>query len=146
MWHAGGVSDATISDFRSHVEFHSSKFPPYDGEQEQINPGIWGKRLAEYLQVRLRGSGIKTGEIYSEDWGWAIPIEHDAFPLWIGCGHQYEPDDAFLVFIEPSKPTIRKGLFKKVDTRADVEQVAKAIDQILRSDAEIRDIEWMDRR
>jgi len=34
---------------KTQVEFRSSKFPPYEGEQEQINPGLWGKRLAEYL-------------------------------------------------------------------------------------------------
>jgi hypothetical protein len=29
------------------LEFRCSKFPPYEGEQEQINPGLWGKRLAD---------------------------------------------------------------------------------------------------
>ena len=32
---------------KTQVEFRSSKFTPYEGEQEQINPGLWGKRLAE---------------------------------------------------------------------------------------------------
>ena len=34
---------------KTQVEFKSSKFPPYDGEEEQINPGLWGRKLAEYL-------------------------------------------------------------------------------------------------
>jgi len=38
-------------------EFGSSKFPPYDGEEEQINPGLWGKRLAEYLVQKLAERG-----------------------------------------------------------------------------------------
>ena len=136
------MSEANLPAMRSHLEFRSNKFPPYEGEEEQINPGLWGKRLAEYLQPKLREHGIEAGEFYSEDWGWAIPIEHEAFPMWIGCGHQYEPDDAFLVFIEPSKPQIRKGLFKKIDTRADVERVAAALDMILRADPDIREIHW----
>jgi hypothetical protein len=37
---------------KTQVEFRSSKFPPYGGEQEQINPGLWGKRLAEYSAYR----------------------------------------------------------------------------------------------
>lgn len=138
------MSEDSIPEMRSHVEFRSNKFPAYEGEEEQINPGLWGKRLAEYLQPKLREQGITTGEFYSEDWGWAIPIEHEAFPMWVGCGHQYEPDDAFLIFIEPSKPQIRKGLFKKVDTRADVERVASALDNILRADPDIREIHWTD--
>ena len=31
---------------KTQVEFRSKKSPPYDGEEEQINPGLWGKRLA----------------------------------------------------------------------------------------------------
>ena len=61
---------------KTQVEFRSGKFPPYDGEQEQINPGLWGKRLAEYLREKLQTDGIKTGDIYSEDWGWALPIQN----------------------------------------------------------------------
>ena len=136
------MSEPKTSAVRSQVEFRSSKFPAFPGEEEEINPGLWGKRLAEYLQPKLRELGIRAGEFYSEDWGWAIPIENEAFPLWIGCGHQYEPDDAFLIFIEPSKPQIRKGFFKKIDTRADVERVAAALDNILRADPEIRDVQW----
>lgn len=29
------------------VSFRSAKFPAYPGEEEDINPGLWGKRLAE---------------------------------------------------------------------------------------------------
>jgi phosphotransferase system glucose/maltose/N-acetylglucosamine-specific IIC component len=36
------------SGFRSHVTFRSNKFPPYEEEEKQINPGLCGKRLAEY--------------------------------------------------------------------------------------------------
>ena len=52
---------------KTQVEFRSSKFPPYEGEQEQINPGLWGKRLAEYFVRKLSEKGIKTEEIIAED-------------------------------------------------------------------------------
>ena len=44
------------------VEFRSSKFPPYEGEEEQINPGLWGKRLAEYLARKQADKGIATSK------------------------------------------------------------------------------------
>src|SRR5438874_3480659 len=50
-----------LQSMKTEVEFRSSKFPPYEGEQEQINPGLWGKRLAEYLQQKLRSEGVQTG-------------------------------------------------------------------------------------
>ena len=58
---------------KTQVEFRSSKFPPYEGEEEDINPGLWGKRLAEYLVVKLAERGIETDPIIVEDWGWLSP-------------------------------------------------------------------------
>ena len=64
---------------KTQVEFRSSKFPPCEGEQEQINPGLWGKRLAEYFVRKLSEKGIKTEEIIAEDWGWYIPVQNEGF-------------------------------------------------------------------
>ncbi len=112
---------------RSHVELRSSQFGPYDGEDAEVNPGRYGKRLAEYLHARLPEQGVEVGEIYSEDWGWVVPVKHEAFPLWVGCGNYDEYPDGFLCFIEPSTPALRRGLFKKIDTTVDVGRVAAAL-------------------
>jgi hypothetical protein len=130
---------------RTHVEFRSNNFSAYEGEEEVVNPGIWGKRLAEYLFERLPKAGIGVGNIYAEDWGWGIPVDHDSFPMWIGCGHYQEYPDGYLVFIEPSKPVIRK-LLRKIDTTADVARVADALDRILTSDPAIHDLRWWTER
>src|SRR6266404_5331492 len=111
------------------------------GNKNRLTPGLWGKRLAEYLREKLPGQGIETGEIYSEDWGWAVPVKNETFALWIGCGHQDGDDDEFLCFIEPSKPIIRR-FFKKIDTTDAVAQLAKALEAILTSDPDIRDLRW----
>lgn len=50
-------------EMRTRVEFRSSKLPPYEGEEEQINPGLWGRRLAGWLKVKLGGLGIQATEI-----------------------------------------------------------------------------------
>jgi hypothetical protein len=123
------------------VTFRSGKFPPYDGEQEQINPGLWGKRLAEYVVEKLKGNGIETGEIIPEDWGWYIPIKNDGFRLAICCGHQDGDDDEFLCFTEPSTPIIKKW-FKKIDATEQLNRLVAAMDKILRADPEIRNVEW----
>lgn len=60
---------------KTQVAFRSAKFPPYEDEEEQVNPGLWGKRLAEFLVQKLSEKGIKTEEIIAEDWGWYIPIK-----------------------------------------------------------------------
>lgn len=128
---------------RTHVEFRSSAFPAQPGEEEQINPGVWGKALADYLRAEMPKRGVETGAPYAEDWGWALPIKHDAFPVWIGCANYEEYEDGFLCFIEPSKPVIRK-LFSKIDTTEKVRQVADAIDAALRAHSGVRELRWWD--
>jgi hypothetical protein len=126
------------------VEFTSDVFPAYSGEEEKINPGIWGKRLAEFIVSKLPEYGVDTGDPHPEDWGWEIPVKNEAFPIFIGCGNQSDPGGTrFLCFIDPSKPEIRKGLFKKVSTLADVEKVANALDKVLRGHPAIKDLHWL---
>jgi hypothetical protein len=126
---------------KTHVEFRSSKFPPYEGEQEQINPGVWGKRLAEYLALELSKKGIPTDEAISEDWGWYLPVVNEGFPLAICCGHQDGNDDEFLCFTDPSKPIIRK-LFKKINATPQLTRLTDAMREIFSNDPDITDVEW----
>ena len=120
-------------------EFRSHKFPPYDGEEEQINPGLWGKRLAEYVKEKLAAHRIETGEIVMEDWGCLLPVKNEAFALSVACGHQNGDDDEFLCFIEPSKPVIRK-LFRKIDTTKEVGRLSAALERIFKADPDIREL------
>jgi len=126
---------------KTQVEFRSAKFPPYEGEEERVNPGLWGKRLAEYLVQRLAEWGIKTGEMIAEDWGWYVPVENEGFRLALCCGHQDGDDDEFLVFTDPSTPIIKK-LFKKIDATAELTRLTEVLQEILSSDAEITDVVW----
>ncbi len=126
---------------KTQVQFRSDKFPPYENEEEEINPGLWGRRLAEYLVTNLKEKGIPIEEPIAEDWGYYIPIENKGFRLAICCGHQDGDDDEFLCFTEPSTPTVKK-LFKKIDASLQLEEIAKAMNEIFSSDSEIRELEW----
>src|SRR5436190_14303577 len=93
---------------KTQVEFRSSKFPPYEGEEEEINPGLWGKRLTEYLAQKLTERGIETEEMAIEDWGCYLPLRNEGFRLALCCGHQNGDHDQFLVFTDPSTPKVKK--------------------------------------
>jgi hypothetical protein len=127
------------------VEFRSPKFPPYDGEEEEINPGLWGKRLTEYLAQKLRDRGIDTGEMIIEDWGCYLPVRSQAFSMGLCCGHQYGDDDQFLCFTDPRTPIVKK-LFRKIDATPDFTRLLDAVRQILESDPDIREISWSEQR
>jgi hypothetical protein len=126
---------------KTQVEFRSDKFPAYEGEEEQINPGLWGKRLAEYLAQKLAEKGITTGPPIAEDWGWYVPIQNEGFRLALCCGHQNGEDDEFLCFTDPATPVVKK-LFSKIDATVELTRLTEALQQILSSDREIRDVVW----
>ena len=121
--------------------FRSDRFPAYEGEEQQINPGIWGKRLAEFLREHLCHAGFETDEPQPEDWGWILPIANDDFPLWIGCARHEEYFDSFLCFIEPHQPVVRR-LLTNIDTHERVDSLRRALDEILNDAAGIREKRW----
>ena len=132
---------AEADEVQTQVEFRSDRFPAYDGEEQQVNPGRWGKRLAEFLRDNLRTEGLEIDEPFAEDWGWVVPVVNKSFRLWIGCGNYQEYPDGFLCFIEPHTPVVRKVL-QKVDTQERVAALQSAIDKILTEDAGIRAKRW----
>jgi hypothetical protein len=126
---------------KTQAQFRSDKFPAYENEEEEINPGLWGRRLAEYLVSNLKEKGIEVGEPIAEDWGYYIPVENKEFRLAICCGHQDGDDNEFLCFTDPSKPIVRK-FFKKIDASSQLEIITNALNEIFTSDPEIRELEW----
>ncbi|HEY4038765.1 MAG TPA: hypothetical protein VGM15_08085 [Burkholderiaceae bacterium] len=126
---------------RTHLEFRSDDFPPQPGEQDEVNPGRWGKLLASYLRTELSARGLGGASPIAEDWGFCIPIENSEFPLWVGCGNYEQYPNGFLCFIEPRKPFVRK-LLRKIDTTTRVEEVATALESALRAHGGVRDLRW----
>jgi hypothetical protein len=123
------------------VEFRSSKFPPYEGEEEEINPGLWGKRLTEYLAQKLAERRIETEEFAVEDWGCYLPVKNEGFRLALCCGHQDGDEDQFLIFTEPSTPKVKK-FFRTIDATAPLTRLLDAVREILSADPDIREIVW----
>jgi hypothetical protein len=126
---------------RTHLEFRSTAFPACPGEEDDINPGRYSKLLAEFIAARLPVHGFEATRLGTEDWGWRIDLRNDAFPLWIGCGNYEEYEDGFLCFIEPSRPFVRRWL-KRIPTAETVERLAAALERILRTSGEARDLRW----
>jgi len=127
---------------RTHLEFSSTAFPAYPGEDKEINPGIFGKRLAEFLAEGLRKKGFKVLGIGAEDWGWMVEIENQQFPLWIGCANYDGTENEFQCFIEPSKPFVRKW-FSKIETGPIVEKLSAALEAVLLRSGKVSELRWL---
>jgi len=127
---------------KTHLEFTSTEFPAYPGEDKEINPGIFGKRLAEFLAENLHSQGFKVLCIGAEDWGWMVEIENQEFPLWIGCASYEDGKNGFQCFIEPSKPFVRKW-FLKIETGPTVEKLASALEAVLLKSGKVSNFRWL---
>jgi hypothetical protein len=126
------------------VTFQSNKFPPYDGEEDLINPGLWGKRLAEYLVTKLNERGIQTEDIIPEDWGWYIPVKNLGAKMALCCGHQNGEKTDLMVFTDPPTPIIKK-LFKRIDISEELDKLVSTVDLILKADQEIKNVQWSEK-
>jgi hypothetical protein len=126
----------------------SSLFEIELGEDENTNPGCYGKQLATWLRSKLIGKGYKVEEVIPEDWGWCVMCTRDPFMLWIGCGSvlDHEPipdaprpsgkDVIWSCFVTAEKPFLR-SLFKRIDTSSAVEKLYKEVESLLKSEPAI---------
>src|SRR5690606_22703916 len=122
---AGASMFGRITRMKTQVEFRSMKFPPYEGEEEEINPGLWGRRLTEYLASKLAEKGIETEEVCTEHWGCFLPIRNEGFRLALCCGHQDGDDNQFFVFTDPSTPKVKK-FWRTIDATPQLARVLGA--------------------
>ena len=125
--------DATVVRFTTGL-FDVANEPPND-----INP-IHGESLLLWLAEKLKGH-VAVPVPQAEDWGWYIPVRNEGSRLAICCGHQDGDDDEFVCFTDPSTPIVKK-FFKKIDATAPLTRLTEAMQQILSSGPEIKDVVW----
>lgn len=126
---------------QTHLEFRSARFRDPEGGGNSYNPEIYGRTLAGFLSEQFSRQGF-AGTVIEEDWGWMIELARDPFPLWLGCGSYSDTDpDSWLVFIEPSKPSVRRW-FRRFDTREAVADIASRLEQVLTTQGDATALKW----
>ena len=126
--------------------FTSSLFEVEPGEDEEINPGRYGRQLAVWLKSQLETRGYSVEPIIAEDWGRCLMCSRDPFLLWVGCGN---------MDVDPSAPPkqmvwhcfpvaeipLLKRLFKKPETAVALAQLDADLRSILVEQAQITLVE-----
>jgi len=115
-------------------------FSSYSNESEEINPGRFGKQLAEYIEKTLNTGGIQIADIYPTDSSYELRIDEFKFKLYIQTGNIDGETDEFLISIEPKKKFVRK-LFKKIPTEELINKVYNIIRLAISDNKEIEIIE-----
>ena len=81
--------------------FRSTLFQIELGEDEGVNPGIYGRQIAHWLKSHLESHGQPVIDVIPEDFGWCVRCQVKPFLLWIGCGNMAE--------VEPRRKVLDAG-------------------------------------
>ena len=137
--------------------FSSTLFEIESGEDLESNPGVYGKRLSEWLHRKFSEGGFDGVDAYAEDWGWRVDCQRSPFTLFVGCaafvrtgGYDVtksvpDPEDVlWYVFPAVSVPLLER-LRKRVDIESAFADFCLQLEQILRDEPAIRLVDLPDR-
>lgn len=76
--------------------FKSPLFSVEPGEDQETNPGRYGRQLARWLAERLRARGQQVEDVTPEDWGWRVACRFAGDRFIVACGNLDDaaPDEA----------------------------------------------------
>lgn len=118
------------------ITIKSNLFLAYPNEEADINPGRYGKRLAEYLKKLLEKNDTKVADLYPTDVGHELRIDNTLFRVFIFVGNIDGEDSEFFISIE-AKKRIFKGWFKRISINEAVQNTHQIIYQDFKRNDEI---------
>lgn len=123
--------------------FSSTLFEIEPGEDEEINPRMYGRQLAAWLKAQLEARGHAVEPVIAEDWGRCLMCARKPFLLWVGCGSETdytaaqhddpppaEEDVVWVCFAEAEIPLLKR-LFNRPDPSAALTRLDDDLKQIL---------------
>lgn len=141
----------------SEYYFSSTLFEIERGEDLESNPGIYGKRLSEWLSRKFSERGFDGADAYPDDWGWRVDCQRSPITLFVGCAAfvstaSYDdaksvpdPEDVlWFVFPAVSVP-LRERLRKRVDVESAFADFCSELEQILSGEPAIQLVDLPDR-
>jgi hypothetical protein len=122
------------------IHVRSKKFPVLPGEKEElVNEGMYGKALAEYLQISLKARGYDAPFICCEDWGWWVELKAPfTFGVCIYCDS--ETNGLLNLFCTDGASGPKKWNWKKfsfIDTTPHVKKLHEHLIAIFKADKEV---------
>ncbi|WP_435263302.1 hypothetical protein [Tenacibaculum sp. nBUS_03] len=125
---------------KTDIQIKTDLFPAYLDEENEINPGRFGKKLAEFIKKNLEENGVQVADLYPTDYAYEIRLDQFKFSVYISAGNIDGETDLFLVSLEPRKEFIRK-FFKKIPTVETIEPIYNLMMDSFRGNSDIQIIE-----
>lgn len=119
--------------------FESSVFPVEPGEDEETNPGIFGKSLAHWLAERIATRGFIVEDVFAEDFGWCVAVQSRPHRLYIACASRDDNPQRWGVFVFAEGGWLARLVGK--DKRSEsIAALYTALKELLESAPEISDL------
>lgn len=123
------------------VTFETEFFKPEPGEDENTNPGRYGRSLAHWLKDQLVGRGVSVEEIIPEDFGWVVMVSRKPFLLWLGCGNTDGSTTEWSIFPQ-AELSLTQRVFSRPDTAAAVRELWAHVQVLVPTIPGSRNVTW----
>lgn len=118
------------------LEFRSTIFEVADGEDEETNPGIYGKSLAAWLASQLR---VPDVDVIAEDFGWCVPVKSSEHRVYVACASEDDSRERWRVFVFAEGGFVKRLLGRDTGV-AEVASLFARVKQMLEANSGISEI------
>lgn len=91
------------------ISFFTEALPVVPFEDDDVNPGMLGLGLANWVRKELADTPFSISEVIAEDWGYCAIVRRQPYMLWVGCAGQTDvqyPEGALTPEIVASIPSL----------------------------------------
>ncbi len=122
------------------VTFQTEFFKPVHGEEEETNPGRYGKALGHWLAENLKERGVAVEGVIPEDFGWVVMLSRKPFMLWLGCGNTVGKTEWSVYPVAELSPVQR--LFKRINPAPEIDKLWAHLAELVPSIPGVTNITW----
>jgi hypothetical protein len=115
----------------NHV-IRTTEFPIQPGEDEETNPGVYGRAFADYLVNQIRGRGVDVEGVIPEDFGYCIMLMRKPPRLWIACGNRAGHTDEWIAFAVAEGGLLGRAV-GTINPAQEIERISEMLGEIMRA-------------
>jgi hypothetical protein len=121
------------------IHVRSSRFAIEAGEDEETNPGIYGRALAQWLATQLPTFGWRVKSCIAEDFGRVVEVEDSRFRAFVACASGHDGADSWqaFTFVEGGGFS---GMFAKSKKQHLADRLLGDVERALRNDTSTSDL------
>jgi len=123
------------------VTFETEFFAPEPGEDEQTNPGCFGRALALWMKAQLDARGHSATEVIAEDFGWIVMVARKPHLLWLACGNIDGSSSEWSMY-PVAEASLKQRLFGRSDTQGAVDALWFHVKAIVPTIPQVRNVTW----